>query len=273
MSDPLGHERRQAGLMRREHFLKQGYVKVDGFLEAHTVGRLRQALLEATRDDRDHELDLDGMRFHSNLFRRNAEVRAFVADPAVASLFAELDDGDHWVRWDQRVDKAPGGAAFPWHQDNAYSRLRTEHLQLWVALTDMDERNGGLWVDPGSHTAGRLRHRRDGSHLVCLQSPRAPTAVKAKAGDVVVFSSFTLHHTTPNMTDRLREAYVVEYLSTAHRDPLVGAPTVVLESPSRPTGVDHGRREPSSFDHVRDAPLVALGWLRRRRSGRDGSGL
>lgn len=214
-------------LSRRACYERDGYLLLPGFLDPTSLVPLTDAV-DRPGGTRRHHLDRGELRFHSNLFRRHHGVAALATDPAIALLLMELTGGTHWVRWDQLVEKAPGGARFPWHQDNAYSRLGHPHVQLWVALCDMDERNGGLWVDPGSHRCGPLRHRREGTHRVCEKPPQDPRPIDAKVGDVVAFSSFMLHATTPNETSLRRAAYVVEYLAVGHADPGVRRPYLLV---------------------------------------------
>lgn len=63
---------------------------------------------------------------------------------------------------------------------------------------------------------------------MCTELPGEGEFVKADKGDVVVFSSLMLHHTKNNNSDSDRWAYVVEYMSTEHYDPLVMPPFFVV---------------------------------------------
>ena len=58
------------------------------------------------------------------------------------------------------------------------------------------------------------------SLLACTTTAEAPVlTVEAKAGDVVVFSSHTLHATGANRSDRPRRVYLAQYTSEAMLTP------------------------------------------------------
>jgi ectoine hydroxylase-related dioxygenase (phytanoyl-CoA dioxygenase family) len=126
------------------------------------------------------------------------------------------------------VVKNPGAPEFPWHQDNAYNRLKDAHYQFWIGLTEMDEHNGGLWLQPGSHSQGLLPHVRQSNHVRCTRPPENARLIASEKGDVILFSSLMLHHTKPNESASERWAYVVEYMSLDDYDPLVKPPYFIV---------------------------------------------
>jgi ectoine hydroxylase-related dioxygenase (phytanoyl-CoA dioxygenase family) len=180
-------------------------------------------------------LDRAGLTFHSNAFRSSPWIRDFLAQPRLVSLIGEIGGPNLWVRWDQAVVKAPGGTEFPWHQDNAYNRLRVEHFQLWVAITSGTSENGGLWLQPRSHRRGLLPHVARGTHMV-YEGPHAEAIpIEAEPGDVVLFSSLMLHRTLANQSrDEHRWAYVAEYIKLEDWDPWVDAPYFVVARDGHP---------------------------------------
>lgn len=211
-------------------FETQGYVIARGMFSGREMERFVAEIKSSDKERRNSEaLDAGTMRFYSNLFYTNPVIQAFITQPALIDFMVPVVGPDFWVRWDQAVAKGPNSGVFHWHQDNAYNGLRHQHYQLWIALSEMTAENGGLWLVPGSHKQ-RLRHRRDGRHMRAEGSERydAPgagkTFVEAAAGDVVLFSSLTLHKTYENRTDRTRWAYVAEYMRSEHYDPTVRRP-------------------------------------------------
>jgi Phytanoyl-CoA dioxygenase (PhyH) len=249
-------------------FRQDGFIKLPGFFAASEMEDLRSAICEASKSVvRDH-LDRDGLTFHSNAFRRNSWIRDFLAQPRLVSLVSEVGGPNLWVRWDQAVVKEPGGAEFPWHQDNAYNRLRVQHFQLWLAITRGTRENGGLWLQPGSHRKGLLRHVARGSHMVYDGPVESPVAIEAEAGDVVLFSSLMLHRTLPNETrTEHRWAYVAEYIKLEDWDPWVEAPYFVVARDGRPAPAlvqwFHGRLDPRN----RLRYLTSLSPFARRVAG------
>jgi ectoine hydroxylase-related dioxygenase (phytanoyl-CoA dioxygenase family) len=216
-----------------EAFRRDGYAIVPALVPPEAVGALRDAIEAAPeRDPRPNPLSLGTMRFASNLFYGSPELQAFLTGSVVTEIVTALVGPDVWVRWDQAVWKRPGAPEFPLHQDNGYTGLGIEHLQLWVALTDSDAENGGLEVIPGGHRAP-LDHRWEGGHVVTEHpGPRAPVA--ARPGDAVAFSSLLPHATAPNVSDRERLAYVAEFLPLDAADPSVATPHLQVVEGGRP---------------------------------------
>ena len=93
--------------------------------------------------------------------------------------------------------------------------------------------NGGLWVVPGSHK-GLLKFEKDDSHVVYKGNTDNKVFISAEPGDVVIFSSYLLHSTTPNITQNSRWAYVVEYMKLGDIDPNVDAPYLQVAKNSKP---------------------------------------
>jgi ectoine hydroxylase-related dioxygenase (phytanoyl-CoA dioxygenase family) len=220
----------------RDEFRQQGFVKVAGFFSSQEIDDMRNCIVEAAGQlERPSGLNKDNMIFYSNIFHKSEKLRSTISQKKVVDLLCAIAGPDLWVRWDQCVAKGPNGAAFPWHQDNAYNQLKDEHFQFWIAITDSTMENGGLWLQPGSHT--RLwPHEQSGNHLVCSVKPGKETFCPAKKGDVIVFSSQMLHHTEKNRTNSDRWAYVVEYMSLDHYDPLLSPPFFVAAKDGEPYG-------------------------------------
>jgi len=115
------------------------------------------------------------------------------------------------------------GMPFPLHQDSPFYRHEGfGYIDAVVHLDDTNDENGCLRFVAGSHAGGHIEHitEVDGTSV----SPHLPTdvwrleetePVDAKAGDVVVFSIYTVHGSYVNRTDRWRRLVRVGY-----RDPL-----------------------------------------------------
>jgi hypothetical protein len=98
----------------------------------------------------------------------------------------------------QFVTKLPDASEqrsdIPFHQDNGYGRLEPPlDLTVWVALVDTDERNGCLWIVPGSHRLGLLDHGADSLRHITLTAgentvhahPR-PSDRQLREGDILL---------------------------------------------------------------------------------------
>jgi ectoine hydroxylase-related dioxygenase (phytanoyl-CoA dioxygenase family) len=218
----------------QQEFYQNGYIILRGFFSQDEIKTLMADIHEAAAAGEKDFLSQGNMTFHSELYRRSEKLRSFLAQPKIVEMLRPIAGPGFWIRWDQAVAKEPGAGTFPWHQDNAYNNLSDIHYQLWIALTEMTEDNGGLWLKPGSHTQ-TYPHKWVKNHLVCQVTPEDPIFISAEPGDVVLFSSFILHSTTPNVTqDSTRWAYVVEYMSTKHYDPGIATPYFVVAQKGKP---------------------------------------
>lgn len=210
-----------------EGFKQQGFVVLKSFFSKEEA----QALLEyiQTSPGRyDYEgLTRGAMTFYSSVFFNSPEIQKFISQQKIIDVLKQMIGPDIWVRWDQAVAKGPGADTFPWHQDNSYNNVLDGHYQFWIALTEMTEQNGALCLQPGSHKSW-LPHKKIGNEMVYDGVVENPLKIEAEPGDVVIFSSYLLHSTTPNVTQNPRWAYVIEYMSLDHADPYVEPPYFVV---------------------------------------------
>ena len=218
----------------QNEFKKNGYVFMKDFFSKSEIesliANIKEASAEKTGDD---VLDKGNLKFHALLMHRSEKLRAFISQTKIIDFLKKFAGPDIWVRWDQAVEKSPGAGTFPWHQDNQYSQLKDAHFQFWVSLTTMTENNGGLWVVPGSHK-GVLPYENIDNHVVYKGDAKDQVFISAEPGDVVLFSSFLLHSTTPNTTQDSRWAYVIEYMQMAKIDPFIDAPYLVVAKNGKP---------------------------------------
>lgn len=203
-----------------EEFRDQGYTAVRGFFSREeATALLRDVEARSVEADTADGLTHGGMVFNANIYRRSPQVQLFLTQQRLLDFLKPMAGGDLWVRWDQAVAKHPGAGVFHWHQDNGYNQLRTEHFQVWIALTETRNQNGGLWLAPGSHKRGLLPHRRVANNQVEVQADVGPSlCIDANIGDLILFSSLMLHRTGPNEADTTRVAYVAEYMPCADYD-------------------------------------------------------
>lgn len=175
--------------------------------------------LRSLEDKKQFIARADELTFSLHIVRRSASVRQFVAGKVFADLCLDLLGDDVRLYWDQAVYKKPETPReFPWHQDNGYTFIRPQdYLTCWIPLTDATLENGCPWVVPGAHRLGTLDHWTTELGYQCVAEAKNPVAVPAKAGDIVVFSSLTPHRTGPNVTDRERKAYIVQYAHDGSR--------------------------------------------------------
>ena len=201
-----------------------GFFVMEDAFDAETIAELTSEIdpIEAAVEDilRDQPggrafiARADEITFTTHLVKRSPKARAFTRSAVFCDLAHDLLGPDVRLYWDQAVYKKPGTAQpFPWHQDNGYTFVEPQqYLTCWVALTDADEDNGCPWVLPGRHRLGTLAHEMTDLGWNCIDGePEDAIAAPVRAGGIVVFSSLTPHATGPNLTDRLRKSYIVQF--------------------------------------------------------------
>jgi ectoine hydroxylase-related dioxygenase (phytanoyl-CoA dioxygenase family) len=223
-----------------------GFFVLSDAFDAATIAAVREAIAPFDQETlsflREQEggkfliSDAQTITFSPHLVIRSVLLREFCAAPVFQHLAHDLIGPDVRLYWDQAVFKRPEKPKpFPWHQDNGYTFVEPqEYLTCWVALTDATEANGCPWVVPGLHQMGTLRHWLTGLGFQCLQDPDGATPVPVRAGSIVVFSSLTPHCTGPNLTDTVRETYIVQFAPDGARalrgDPDAGDPDIEMQN-------------------------------------------
>jgi phytanoyl-CoA hydroxylase len=117
--------------------------------------------------------------------------------------------------------KPPGGREKPWHQDHAYFNypINTSIIGVWIALGDVNEENGCMYLLPGMHKQGPILHFMRRDWQICDSEIYGTLAGKRvcapmKAGDVLIFDSKLPHGTPKNNTDDYRWAVQLHYKGT-----------------------------------------------------------
>ncbi|HEX7574632.1 MAG TPA: phytanoyl-CoA dioxygenase family protein [Bacteroidota bacterium] len=94
----------------------------------------------------------------TNIWRMSGTVQAFVCAERFAHIAASLM-GVRGVRLyhDQALYKPARGKPTPWHQDQFYWPLETEHtVTMWMPLIDLTRDMGTMVFAGGSHRGGSL---------------------------------------------------------------------------------------------------------------------
>ncbi len=107
----------------------------------------------------------------------------------------------------------------PWHQDSAYFEPYCDMsliVTVWLPLVDSTPENGCLWVIPGAHKAGVLRHHPDQrNHYLVIEEDefegRRGVPVPVKKGSVLLMTNRTPHASFENKTDTVRWSMDLRY--------------------------------------------------------------
>lgn len=127
------------------------------------------------------------------------------------------------------MTKHPGfSSATLWHQDIRYWLFdRPDLVSVWLALGDENDRNGGVWLIPGTHRQHLERGRFDGALFFRQDIPEnqatIETAVPAElaCGDTLFFHSRTLHAANRNRSGAVKLSVVFTYRDI-NNHPLAG---------------------------------------------------
>lgn len=191
------------------------------------------------------------------LWRENETVREFVFESGIAALVGQAM-GSREVRFyfDHWLVKEPGSkTATPWHQDVVYWPFDgTQIASVWIPLTPVDKGSSTLELVKGSHRSRkRFRPARfvptdEGSQWIAkaageaipdIESDRGSYDIETPTmspGDVLIFSAWTVHAATPNLSLRRRAALSTRWLGDDARwqphdaaDPTVTQEDVTLQ--------------------------------------------
>ena len=147
------------------------------------------------------------------------------------SIARQLLGNDARFFFDLSILKKPkGGAATPWHQDEAFRDPNFEYneLTIWVALQPVVPEGGCMQFIPGSHKGPILEHRSANNDptsqaLDCsnLVDQRAAVPCALQPGDCTIHHPRTLHGTSINTSLTPRFAYIMTFGTTPK--PIEGA--------------------------------------------------
>lgn len=175
-----------------------------------------------------------------NLWENDEAVRRFTLARRFGKIAADLMGVDAVRLYhDQALFKEPGGGHTPWHQDQYYWPLDTNHtVTMWMPLVDATEGMGTMTFASRSHATGFLGHLEisDKSEEMFQQFvqergfPLTPCGVMA-AGDATFHSGWTLHSAPGNATQTTREAMTIIYFAD-------GAPIMTPDNKNRQNDLD-----------------------------------
>ncbi len=215
-------------------FQRDGHVVIRGLTSREEVSAYRDALVEAGRAAPQAEprplaeRDTYGKAFLQmfNLWRQSEVAKAFVFSRRFAGVAAQLM-GVPSVRLyhDQALFKEPGGGATPWHQDQFYWPLETDHtITLWMPLVPATPEMGTMRFASGSHRLGSLgdfaigdESQQEFDRVIDEKGLRRSPCESFEAGDASFHAGWTLHSAPPNRTTTMREAMTVIYFADGTR--------------------------------------------------------
>jgi ectoine hydroxylase-related dioxygenase (phytanoyl-CoA dioxygenase family) len=155
-----------------------------------------------------------------NLWMDHPQVRTLILDEKIGQMAARLEGVDGIRVWhDQALYKDPWANPTSWHQDNTKWSFSAQHaITIWVALDEVDARNGCMFFLPGTH---RRRLETDfptgapmNAILVDNEDLTAidPIAAELPAGGCSFHNGLTIHAAAANMSRHPRRAMTCAFM-------------------------------------------------------------
>jgi ectoine hydroxylase-related dioxygenase (phytanoyl-CoA dioxygenase family) len=207
-------------------FAEDGFFVLDGVVPASDLELLRREcarLIEERDREMDRQgvdtLDLDhrGRRYFVHAYDSSPAVRRFLfSDLMLQIARAALGDTVYLFNEQYVVKAAERGMQFSWHQDSGFIDYpHTPYLTCWIALDDVSEANGTVYLLPYARAGTRevVEHVRDAetNDMIGYSGDDAGDPVVVRAGSIAGFSSTVFHRSGPNTTERARRVYVAQY--------------------------------------------------------------
>ena len=161
--------------------------------------------------------------FISRQYRKSSRLWRFIFSDLMAEICRATLGKEAYLFNEQWVVKGANlGMSFAWHQDSGYVKFRDPHtrhksyLSCWVALDDVNERNGTIYLLPHSHAGTKNHilnhHREEGTNDLIGYTDNDPgVPINTTAGSMVCFSSTSLHRSGANTTEDMRRVYLMQY--------------------------------------------------------------
>lgn len=211
-------------------YQENGYIQLLNVLDPAELEKTRVALEDANRLPLDSRHHTSGGRPEYerifvqkvNLWTVHEGMRTYVFSRRIAEIARRLARTPRVRLWhDHALIKMPGDSReSSWHQDLPYWPMNEPGaLSCWMALDDVDERNGCMQFVAQSHLWGKF----EPINLVNSQSifdlvpnPEdkdfTPVVMRMPAGSCTFHNGLTFHYASSNKTDRPRRAVITIYM-------------------------------------------------------------
>jgi phytanoyl-CoA hydroxylase len=230
-----------------EDFNRDGYLDGGNVLDHDEIGELRDELARVIGESREPATatssrkpvavrnlgtDPDPIVHVVNIWQGSEAFERLIYNPIIVKTISQLCPSPDLIMYhDQVVYKPPQhGGVVGWHQDAPYWTVvqPTTPVSAWVALDDVDDDNGAMWMVPGSHRWGDASNYLRRLQKEDFYRPGArgfeppaeaplrglePKLRKVGAGGVIYHHAWTWHGSNINRCDRPRRAVAIHYVT------------------------------------------------------------
>lgn len=228
------------GVEQKKQFQDEGYFVLPEALPENLLTTLiseYQSMVDETNRDMDERgIDAIGVNqrnrqyLFTNSYTKRPELGQVLFSDLMAAICRATLGSEGCLFWDQFVVKGPGmPMPYEWHQDGGcIGHAHRPYLICWIAMDEMGLDNGTLQILPFSkaRVRDRVAHRRDRKtgQPVGYFGSEPGVAVTGPAGTIGVYSSLSFHCSGPNVSNRFRRSYLIQYTA----EPLMSADGVRL---------------------------------------------
>jgi ectoine hydroxylase-related dioxygenase (phytanoyl-CoA dioxygenase family) len=208
-----------------EFYREYGYVKLRNVFSFNLIEHFRKAITKKVAELNTQQLPIEQRSTYDkaflqimNLWTTSEEARQFVFGKRLARIATELMQcRGVRVYHDQALYKEPGGGITPWHADQYYWPVSSDHMTTaWVPLQETPLEMGPLAFSERSHRfqLGRDLEISDKSEMTLKQALTAYSVEESAfaLGDVSFHAGWTFHRAGANTTARPREVMTVIYM-------------------------------------------------------------
>lgn len=160
-----------------------------------------------------------------NIHELSNTILKYMSNSKIISYAEEIFKGDALGLQTEYFFMPPGTKGFSPHQDNTYVQAdQNSFVSAWVALTDINRKNGGLIIWPESHKEEQLENKENEDLPSENQDPNArkmksiiPKKYKALSpdiskGSVMLIHSWLVHASNTNNSLKNRNALLCTYI-------------------------------------------------------------
>lgn len=212
---------------QRTQYHEEGYLLLENVVPDSELNILRD-ICDRLVEETDCQMGRNGQAtsginhlqrryFIANRHKNNPPLQRYIFHPILEAICRATLGDNAYLFWEQFVVKGPErGLKFGWHQDSGYVGFDHDpYMSCWLALDDVNEENGTVYILPFSRAGVRQRQE----HIVeegtndkigyFGDDPGVP--IVAPAGSIAVFSSVSFHRSSPNTSPHPRRVYLTQY--------------------------------------------------------------